>query len=422
MKTNLIHNVANGLMLIVLIAIGGCQKDLRGLNTQQTPATQKTPTAIVPNLSTTGIGGYDLNNINDLAVAYGGDNLLLYRPGSGPCWLLSHTLQNTFVPAFKSNNGIAGYNLLKNWDLITPFDYEHSGKQDYLMAYRPGLFTGYNSVYIIKDNWTISNPVTSFTPVYASQNGIGGITVFTPMKFTAFDYDHSGKLDYLLCAGFDQSFIAVLKNNNGTFTKVFQSTKGLDRDLFYDYFDNTTAAGVHDAQTREYIFAFDYNHSGLQDHLVHCNSGHGPLATGSYFHTDIYIDGHNPDGTWTTKTILNFDGNASDLSFQGTTSQCIAYDYEHSGKADYLLVIQPNPTSPRVYIYKNNNDGTMTAVYQQINGFGLGGWDFKSLEDHIIAYDYEHSGKLDYLFVWRAGSRVCSIIKHNADGSFTPVL
>ena len=63
----------------------------------------------------------------------------------------------------------------------------------------------------------------------------------------------------------------------------------------------------------------------------------------------------------------------------------------------------------------------MTPVYQQINGSGLGGWDFKDLNDHIVAFDYDHTGKMDYLFVWRGQKGICSIIK-NTNGVFTPVL
>ena len=154
-----------------------------------------------------------------------------------------------------------------------------------------------------------------------------GVGIWNPTKVTAFDYEQSGKLDYLLIAQFGDHYVGIVKHNSDTNT-------------------NNYAAII---------------------------------------------------------------------------SQCIPFDYEHSGKADYLLVVMPNPYSPRVYILKNNNDGTFTTVYQAVNGEGLGGWDFKDEDDRVIAYDYDHSRKLDYLFVYRAGKGVCSIIK-NTNGVFTPVL
>jgi FG-GAP-like repeat len=97
---------------------------------------------------------------------------------------------------------------------------------------------------------------------------------------------------------------------------------------------------------------------------------------------------------------------------------CTAFDYAHSGRADYLLCWQPNPTIPQVIIYKNNNNGTLTPIYQ---GTSLGGWNFNNFQDRVTPYDYDGSGKLDYLLIYRAGGHLCMILK-NTNGVFTQVL
>lgn len=415
----------HGLVLAFIIVLAGCRKDLKDTGIA-TPPTQSPTPVLTPNLSTSGIGGYDIHGLLDQAVAYDyqhsgtPDYLIMYRPGYGFCWVLTHTLQNTFVPVYKAGLkvGIGGYDLTYNWDLITTFDYEHSGRQDYLVAYRPGLTQDGNAIYIIKDNWSITHPTANFQAVFPSHSGIGGVGIWNPTKITAFDYEHSGKLDYLLIALFGDLHVWIVKHNSdGSFSPVFQSTSGLDQDLFDGYY----STDVVDNAKRDYIFAFDYNHSGLRDHLVHCTTDRGYGPDGSYFHTNIYIDENN-NGSFTTKAHIKYDDFiANSYAYESISTQCVAFDYEHSGKADYLLVVQPSPTSPRVYILKNNNDGTFTTIYQAINGEGLGGWDFRNFEDRIIAYDYDHSGKLDYFFVYRAGAGVCSIIK-NTNGVFTPVL
>jgi len=429
MNKNLCQTLINGVVFSTLISLSGCKKDLKDTATLSTTSQQPTKSILTPNLSTTGIGGYDLKGTNDQVIAFDGghsglqDYLFCYRPGNGIAWLLSHSLNNSFLPVYRSNSGIAEYNLLQPFDLITPFDYEHSGKQDFLVAYRPGFYNvNANAIYIIKNNSTLANPTVTFHAIIQSHDGLGNAFIINPTKVTSFDFDHSGRNDYLLIAKFDQGIVWVLKNNNdGTFSQVYSTDFGLDQDHF------TGSYGLYDFtnnERRDYIFAFDYNHSGLQDHLVHCTTFNSLIeqTANSWFTTNIYIDAHNPDGTWTTKTIVTYheDDRTSNI-YQLNATQCIPFDYEHSGRADYLFVAQPNPLYPRIYILKNNNDGTMTTVFQSVNGEGIGGWDFRNDGDRVTAFDYDHSGKMDYLFIYRAGTGVCSIIK-NTNGVFTPVL
>jgi hypothetical protein len=66
-----------------------------------------------------------------------------------------------------------------------------------------------------------------------------------------------------------------------------------------------------------------------------------------------------------------------------------AFDYEHSGRLDYLVLYRPGIGI--VWILKNDN-GNFSAVYK---AFGIAGYDFASPDDHAFAFDLDHSGKLD---------------------------
>ena len=48
----------------------------------------------------------------------------------------------------------------------------------------------------------------------------------------------------------------------------------------------------------------------------------------------------------------------------------------------------------------------------------MAGFDLGSKEDHCFAFDFEHSGKLDHLCLFRPGSDLFSIIKGDGQGGF----
>jgi len=48
-------------------------------------------------------------------------------------------------------------------------------------------------------------------------------------------------------------------------------------------------------------------------------------------------------------------------------------------------------------------------VYAQ--GNGIGGYDLKSSDDRAFAFDYDHSGKLDSMALYRPGTGTMWILK-----------
>jgi len=98
--------------------------------------------------------------------------------------------------------------------------------------------------------------------------------------------------------------------------------------------------------------------------------------------------------------------------------QVLAFDYEGTGKLDHLLLYRPGVGT--VWILKHGADDAYTPVYSSTSG-GIGGYDLKNAADRIIAFDYAGTGKLDHLLLYRPGAERVSILKHGTGSTFTPV-
>lgn len=84
--------------------------------------------------------------------------------------------------------GIGGYDLASEVDRVIAFDYQHSGRLDHLVLYRPGE----GSIF------TVEHAGAEFHPVYA-QHGIGGYDLRSQAdRVIAFDYNHNHSLDHLV--------------------------------------------------------------------------------------------------------------------------------------------------------------------------------------------------------------------------------
>jgi hypothetical protein len=111
---------------------------------------------------------------------------VFYRPGAGTIAILKN-LEGAFVPVYEGQ-GIGGYDLKSGSDRALAFDYDHSGRPDHLLLYRPGA--GLTSI--------LKNTGGTFSPVYGG-HGIAGYDLQSPSdRAFAFDYDHTGKLDHLV--------------------------------------------------------------------------------------------------------------------------------------------------------------------------------------------------------------------------------
>ena len=78
------------------------------------------------------------------------------------------------------------------------------------------------------------------------------------------------------------------------------------------------------------------------------------------------------------------------------------------------------PGTGTIYILRNNA-GTFTQVYGTGDpGDGIGNYNLLSPADRVFAFDYNSSGRLDHLVLYRPGTGTIYILRNNA-GTFTQV-
>ena len=330
-----------------------------------------------------GIGGFDFRSLTDRVFAFDydhsgkADHFVAYRPGSGTVRIIGKRGDGIFFPRFVENSfGIGGYNLGSPADQALAFDYDHSGKLDHIVFYRPG--TG--ALWILKN----SNPF--FYPLYRTADGIGGYDLKSSAdRIIAYDYEHSGKLDYLLLYRPGGGSFAILKNNKGNFTAVQSGQSGI---------------GGYDLKSpSDLILAYDYESSGKLDHLLLYRPGAGAVWILRNINGDfvaVFLQ------TAPGKGIGGFD-------LLSTADRAIAYDFTNSGRLDHLIFYRAG--TGIVFIVRNNG-GQFTTLYQEgISGRGIGGYDLASTADQIIAFDNDSKGLSNFLVNFRPGAGAFWILR-----------
>jgi hypothetical protein len=240
-----------------------------------------------------------------------------------------------------------------------------------------------------------------YLPVYANGDpgtGIAGYDLKSAADLSfAFDYDSSGKLDHVVLYRPGTGTIWIIRNVGGKFSTVYQQG------------DPGAGIGGYDLKSpADRAFAFDYDGSGKQDHIVLYRPGTGTIwilrNMGGQF-SPVYAQGDPGTG------IGGYDLKSSaDLAF--------AFDYASTGKLDHLVLYRPGTGT--IWIFSHN--GTIfTPVYKQGDpGAGIGGYDLRSAADRAFAFDYTSSGKQDHLALYRPGTGTIWIL-NNKGGQFTPV-
>lgn len=342
-----------------------------------------------------GIAGYDLKSPRDRAFALDydssgrQDHIVMYRPGTGTCWILRNNGGEFSAVYAKGDpgNGIGGYDLKSDRDVGFAFDYNSSGKLDHLVWYRPGTGT----CWILR-KW----PDGRWTPVYSQGDpgiGIGGYDLKSPNdRMFAFDYQSTGKLDHL----------ALYRPGTGTFW-ILQKQSDASFKAVYAQGDPGKGIGGYDLESpNDRAFALDWHSSGKQDHIALYRPGRGTFwvlqNNGGNFSAIMSV-GDPGDG------IGGYDlQSPSDLAF--------AYDWENSGKMDHIALYRPG-TGTFWVVQRLPASGEWKAVYSEGDpGAGVGGYDLKSSQDKMLAFDYDSSGKNDHLISYRTnGSGTIWILK-----------
>ncbi|KAH6889917.1 hypothetical protein B0T10DRAFT_403866 [Thelonectria olida] len=342
-----------------------------------------------------GIGGYDLKSPRDrvFALDYDSsgkqDHLVLYRPGTGTCWILKNK-DGGFAAVYAKGdpgNGIGGYDLKSDRDVGFAFDYNSSGKLDHLVWYRPGTGT----CWILR-----KGSDGKWTPVYAQGDpgtGIGGYDLKSPNdRMFAFDYNSSGKMDHL----------ALYRPGTGTFWILQKQGDSSFKAVFAQGDPGKGIGGYDLKSSADRAFAFDWSSSGKLDHIALYRP-----ARGTFWVLQ------NNKGTFSAVMSVGDPGNGiGGYDLKSPADAAFAYDWDHSGKMDHVALYRPG-TGTFWVVKRNKSSGEWNAVYNEGDpGAGVGGYDLKSPQDKMLAFDYESSGKSDYVVSYRTnGSGTIWILK-----------
>src|SRR5438067_1661277 len=93
-----------------------------------------------------------------------------------------------------------------------------------------------------------------------------------------------------------------------------------------------------------------------------------------------------------------------------------AFDYDSSGRLDHLVLYRPGTGT--LWILKDSAGSVSRVCRGGAPGHGIGGYDLADNRDRVFAFDYDGSGKLDHLVLYRPGTGTLWILKDSA-GSFS---
>ncbi|WP_053202456.1 trypsin-like serine protease [Jiangella muralis] len=344
-----------------------------------------------------GIGGYDLGDSNDqmIAVDYEGtgrqDHLLIYRPGAKKYWVVKRRADGSFESVFRNRDvGIGatpaqGTVLLgQARDKVFAFDCHRSGRQDCIVVYRPGLVStdsesgsysvferdprgGYQLVFrhkvgrldstddqmmAVGDNgsgvgehlvfyrpgagsvaivsWVFDVAADSWElgpDVYASADGgIGGLDFRQARdRMIAFDCHHSGRRDCLVASrpGWDPA-----DSESATYRVIERAADGTYRSVFRDR-PNHLITGRRTVQ----LIAYDYDGSGLMDHLVFYSPG------GRWVHIRPWL--RHADGRGEVGPAVYAGYGIGSYDMRDARDRLIAYDNNRRGSPTDLVAYRP---------------------------------------------------------------------------------
>ncbi|MCU0561546.1 MAG: FG-GAP-like repeat-containing protein [Desulfobacterales bacterium] len=324
--------------------------------------------------STNGIGGYNLKNQHDRALAFdfdgdGRSDLFFYRPDTGNVGIARSNGDGSFSQVYFSQFGLGGYDFRSLRDKALAFDFNGDGRSD-LFFYRPDS----GKIFVLR-----SNGDGSFTTVLASWSGLAGFDLRgTADRVFAFDFDGDGRQDLFFYRPNGGIACVARSNGDGSFTQVYYSGTGM--------------AGFNLRGSRDVVFPFDFNGDGKSDLFFYRpNGGIASVArsNGDGSFTSVYYSGSG---------IAGFD-------LRGSRDVVLPFDFNGDGKSDLFLY---RPDGGIACVARSNGEGSFSQVY--FSGAGIGGWDMRGRRDIALPMDFNGDGKAD-LFFFRPEGRMASLVQ-----------
>jgi hypothetical protein len=375
-----------------------------------------------------GIGGYDLAWPQDRVFAFDwdstghADHLVCYRARTEDPVLrvLQKNPDGSFKMVFNSRQQTLQYSLAAG-DQMFAFDYDGSGCLDHLVVYRPGA----GMISILKRNKQQTGD-TFTTVVAVAKGGIGGFDLGDASdRMFAFVYDDAGKLlNHLVAYQPGTGIVYILKKASGgtgadSFQPVYHQGKPGDPGL-----GAAGIGGYNLRDSRDVLFAYDYDGTGRRDHIVCYRPGTGTVW--------IVKKVSNNDDRNAFTSVYAQGGGIGGYPVNDGSDRLLAYGYRSSaapgGQPDHLVAFRPG--TGIVWVLKKVSDDDKPEAFQEVfrsgdaagntPGDGIGGYDLANPADQLSTFDYAGTGKGDDLVLYRPGGGNIWILRPDGD-LFVPV-
>jgi hypothetical protein len=163
--------------------------------------------------------------------------------------------------------------------------------------------------------------------------------------------------------------------------------------------------GYNLSSEADLAFPYDFDGSGKPDHLVLYRPGEMKISIVK-----------NDNGNFTPVFTSEISGIGGYL-LDSPADRAFAYDFDSSGKLDHLVLYQP--VGRKISIIRHDEGTNFTPVFS--SDTGIDGYDLKVAEDQAFAFDFDSSGKLDHIVLYRPRFNTIFVVKHNGGQDFTSV-
>ncbi len=158
-------------------------------------------------------------------------------------------------------------------------------------------------------------------------------------------------------------------------------------------------------ETADEVFGFDSSSSGKADHLVFYRPGAGKIS--------VFKNDHGVlDCVWRS------DGGLPGFNLVDKADRGLAFDLKSSGRLDHPVFYRAG----LICIWGRSASGEFQLAYRSNNE--TGGYRLQDPRDRLLAFDYDGSGRKDHLVLYRPGAQMISIVKgstFNGVTTFNPV-
>ncbi len=347
-----------------------------------------------------------------------------------------------FTSLFQTEKGWQGWDLASQYDTAIPVDFASSGKQDYIIIYRPASPSGLGIFHKVGREIVQQNQLNGV---------IGKFNLQTWYNAFAFDFESTGKLDHLV---FNQKskVISVMKGNKANLTLSeklntsalkkkeddqvfaidFESTGKTDHLAVFSYGSKTLSFYKKNGETmalvmtwtkvpfgkNDRLFAFDFESTGKADHLA----WYGLDSNGFHVFKKAGDEQKSKSVPYSIDWIAYSTqwGVAGYQPF-GYYDQIFPFDFDGSGKLDHLVIYRPGAQNIFLILKTTKNKYTGARGYSRDRNFNvvffskgtLGGYDLSDGLNRACALDYNSTGKTDHLVLYRPGLRRFSVLAKN---------